>query len=233
MLPNFSTAARQARLAIRMETRLLSARLGRRPMVMHHGLQRSGTNFLLLALVTYGVPVINYRDPARNNPRHKHFRWQPDKQTIPGFIADQYGNTLNATGPEQLRAICGLSDHAVSVVIRKRREEWLKSICNWGLRCGWFDDVSDALANLPTLVEDWHAFHGFWDALSESEPGRVAVLGYDEIVSDPNVLVEGLRRVGVVVRNPDAPIGFAEVPQSPQDRRQLVTLEDIENTMRL
>ncbi|MCC6006970.1 MAG: hypothetical protein JJU40_04780 [Rhodobacteraceae bacterium] len=85
---------------------------------------------------------------------------------------------------------------------------------------------------MPKLLGDWNGFHGFWDALAASEPGRVVVLGYDDIVADPDVLIEGLRRVGIVVPNPKASIGFAEVPQSPQDRRQPVTLEDIEKIMR-
>ena len=42
--------------------------------IAHRGLQRNGTNFLLLILKKYGLFVINEIDPKRNKPHHKHCR---------------------------------------------------------------------------------------------------------------------------------------------------------------
>ncbi|AHM03748.1 hypothetical protein roselon_01360 [Roseibacterium elongatum DSM 19469] len=83
---------------------------------MHHGLQRSGTNYLLLSLLRLGTPVLNYRDPARNDPRHKHCRWQSDKSTLIAPIARQYGNDFAPETIDALDAICRVPKGTAHVV---------------------------------------------------------------------------------------------------------------------
>ena len=65
--------------------------------VAHHGIQRSGTNFLLNSLKRHHLRVINRHDLERNIPSHKHFRWYEDKSIIPKEIVKEYGNDVFAS----------------------------------------------------------------------------------------------------------------------------------------
>ena len=47
--------------------------------IAHHGIERSGTNFLRACLLESGVKLINKFDPKEGTPGHKHFRWYKNK----------------------------------------------------------------------------------------------------------------------------------------------------------
>ena len=53
--------------------------------IAHHGIERSGTNYLRAILIILKINLINQFDPAENHPTHKHFRWYTDKSLIPNL----------------------------------------------------------------------------------------------------------------------------------------------------
>ena len=57
----------------------------RKNWIAHHGIERSGTNFLRAILIKLKINLINQFDPAENHPTHKHFRWYKDKSLIPNL----------------------------------------------------------------------------------------------------------------------------------------------------
>jgi hypothetical protein len=87
--------------------------------VAHHGLQRAGTNFLLLSLKKIGLRVINEYDPERNDPTHKHFRWYEEKKKIPPQISHQYSNNLTVQNISDLNQICRYPKDTRHIVIQK------------------------------------------------------------------------------------------------------------------
>ena len=76
-----------------------------------------------MSLKELNIGVINDFDPARNNPKHKYFRWYADKSKIPGFIRTQYHNILTAESMADINRICGYPDDTRHIVIRKSQED--------------------------------------------------------------------------------------------------------------
>lgn len=220
------------RLRLKSEALLLQARSRGTPLAMHHGLQRSGTNYLLLSLLRHGVPVLNYSDPARHDPRHKHCRWQHNKTTLIQPIADQYGNSLLVSNIDELNSICGLHQATRHIVVFKERIDWLQSICNWGLRCGWFANASTALAALTKLAQDYSAYHAFWSAMKDKAPGQVEILQFEKIRCSGTALSTPLTRLGLPNKPALDSLRISEVPRSPGNRTRAVTKEDVLTHMR-
>lgn len=183
------------------------AATGRAP-VAHHGLQRSGTNYLLQCLVSLRVPVVNMAEPSGCLPWHKHFRWQHDKQTIPSFIRRQYGNELIVDDVAGLNAAAGYPPETRHLVIRKDETDWLVSILNWSLYCGWVENKEAGLCAIPALLADHRAYHQFWQRLADREPERVRIL--DLAFHDHGF-------TGI----------FEEVPKSPPGRARPVVAHDV------
>ncbi|WP_445679260.1 hypothetical protein [Radicibacter daui] len=201
-------------------------------LVAHHGIQRSGTNYLLQCLLSLRVPVINAAEPAGTVPRHKHFRWQREKETIPGFIRHQYNNELGVDCVAGLNAAAGYPAGTRHLVIRKQEAAWLASILNWGLRCGWFANKKAGLAEAPALLADYRAYNHFWQLLADREPEQVQIVDLEELVEEPRRLLSVLRNVGVAFDERGFTGVFDEVPKSPRGRLRPVTAEDIEAVYR-
>lgn len=199
-----------------------------RALVAHHGIQRSGTNYLLQCLLSLRVPVLNAAEPAGSVPCHKHFRWQRDKRTIPGFIRHQYHNDVSVDSVARLNVAAGYPPDTRHLVIRKDEAAWLVSILNWGLRCGWFASKKAGLAELPALAADYRAYCGFWQRLAEQEPERVQIVDLAELIEEPRRLLVALRALGLGFDDRGFTGVFDEVPKSPKARPRPVTAEDIE-----
>lgn len=200
---------------------------GRRRAV-HHGLQRSGTNYLLLWLLWHGVAVINHRDPRRSAPLHKHCRWQFDKSTLIGPIATDYGNSFKPANLDELDEICGLKEQPLHVVLFKEKVPWLASIANWGLNVGWFPDKASALAALNHLAADYDAFSQFWARMARENNERVLLIDQKALLRAPLEYERQLRSAGLTCRNRGGEFHVGEVPRSPSTRRKSISEQDVE-----
>lgn len=217
-----------ARIQTKARLELIRARMSRRSVVMHHGLQRSGTNYLLLALLDSGVGVINYRDPTRQSPLHKHYRWQSEKSEVIAPISRLYRNDLTASTLQELDDHCGLCGVSpVHIVIRKEAKDWLKSMCNWGMRCGWFADPDEALNSLAMLRRDHANFHHFWARMAVQNPDRVLLVEFDSLLAKPELLARELQERSLARHPRVEAFQISEVPRSPLDRLEYVSAADI------
>lgn len=192
----------------------------------HHGLQRSGTNLTNLRLQSVGLRPINAIDLRGDNPRSKHFRWQTDKSSIPPFIRDTYANTIVVNNLLELNRSARFPDNCRHVVVKKLELDWLSSISNWGISCGWFDDVSEALKQLPLLQRDYEQYYEFWEELATSNPERVIVLSFESFLSEFENSLKKL--VGLDLSYDEtvlAEVEIERVPQSPELRKKYVTAE--------
>ena len=198
--------------------------------VAHHGLQRAGTNYLLIALKDLGFYPLNALNPRRDHPRHKHFRWQPDKSMIrPGSA---FANTVKVETPEALdRAACYPAG-TCHLVIQKAPEIWLPSVLNWGLRCKWWPDKSAALADVERVLEDYHAYHRFWYEMQRQAPQRVVILNYETLREEPVRLPEHLEDLSLSI-SPNARASFTGVYEiiahSPKGRQNSFNADDRRN----
>lgn len=195
--------------------------------VAHHGIQRSGSNYLLMCLRSLRVPVINSIDPDRSKPSHKHFRWQADKSTILEQIRDEYGNDLVASSLSEIEAFARYPARCRHIVIRKDEAGWLKSIMNWGLSCQWFADKSEAMQAAPELLADFRAYYGVWQSLADENPDTVRVLRFEDVIAQPRLLAETLEALDVPFDAQNFSGRFDEVPRSPKTRQQIVSAADI------
>lgn len=206
----------------------LKRRLKRNQWVAHNGLQRNGTNYLLLCLKSLKLDVINEFDPQRNHPSHKHFRWYKNKGSVPNFINNEYFNTNNASSVEEINKIAGYPRDTVHVVIRKDRDSAVVSLANWGLGCGWFENKEHAIKSFQELEKDYDAYYEYWRDLSEKEPRKVVIVQFEEIVKDGHRLAEALDSVGIKIRTNVSNFSFNEVPMSPQKRQKIIDNSDYE-----
>ena len=194
--------------------------------IAHHGLQRNGTNFLLVSLKKLNIDIINEFDPARNNPKHKHFRWYSEKSKIPGFIRAQYDNTLTAQSVADINRICGYPDDTRHIVIRKKQDDAVVSLANWGLRFDWFDSKDEALASSSHILQDYQEYYAFWEMIASKDPDKAVIINLEDLLGDSTTLLSALRSLGC----PDIPasvsLDFDEIPQSPKSRRNPITKSD-------
>lgn len=202
------------------------AAAGRAP-VAHHGLQRSGTNYLLQCLLSLRVPVVNMAEPSGRLPWHKHFRWQHDKRSIPSFIRRQYGNELIVDDVAGLNVAAGYPPETRHLVIRKDETDWLVSILNWSLYCGWVESKEAGLCVMPALLADHRAYHQFWQRLADREPERVRILDLARVAGCPEDLCEALAALDIAFHDHGFTAIFEEVPKSPKGRARPVTAHDV------
>ena len=206
---------------------LALSRISGQPPLAYHGLQRSGTNYLLSCLKRLEVNVLNRFDPERNDPRHKHFRWQPEKSSIPTVIRNQYGNCETANSLRELNQLARWPSITRHLVIRKDHDEWLQSVLNWGLRCAWFTTKDVALSSLSSFSDDYSAYFEFWQQQQTAEPDKVAIVSLNDITHDIATLQSALAVLDVKVKR----VGFNgqidEVPQSPKNRSTEISADDI------
>lgn len=193
--------------------------------IAHHGIQRSGTNFLLLCLKRYNLKIINRHDPERNDPAHKHFRWYENKTIIPQEIHDQYYNTTTVNNVTDLNKASNFPIDTKHIIIYKERHASLVSMLNWGLRVGWFNTKHDAISAAGNYLNDIDAYNKFWVDLSKLFPEYIQLVCYKDVVRDNTVLSDALLRLGFEVNSIN--LQFEEIPHSPKSRKSEITHDDV------
>ena len=199
-----------------------------RPKVAVHGIQRSGTNYLCQYLFRSGVGVVNFPDPARNNPRHKHFRWYSNKHAIPAVIRKQFGNKSTVDSLANLNKICRYDPETFHFVVIKDKQKWILSILNWGISCKWFDSVDDAIENVPEFLKDYNYYYEFWRSLERGCPERIRLVSIESIMEDTESFNLFLAKICGLKSVPKFKGIFKKLPQSPINRCQYFADEDIE-----
>lgn len=195
--------------------------------IVHHGLQRSGTNYLNDCLWICGTPPLNSFDDKRNSPRHKHCRWYANKKAIPEFIAEKYNGTLFVDHIEAINTICGYPSNTAHLVVKKNENDWLASIMNWGIKCNWFKNKCHAVENLDFLIADYENYYKFWKTFSLRFPQRVSVIDLGSIYKDFQFLINSLSRLGLKIKRSDFRGQIEAVSMSPLNRAKIVTTDDI------
>lgn len=193
----------------------------------HHGLQRSGTNYLASCLWRCGVRPINSFDEDRASPRHKHCRWYADKSVIPSFIRSQYHNLFFVDSIEALNAAARYPEKTSHLVILKERDSWLASIMNWGLTCKWFHDKDDALNNLVPLAEDYDHYCAFWNNLANKDMNKVAIIRFERLRKDFGLLDLKLKKIDVEINCRSFDGKLVEVPMSKVGRPKVISVGDV------
>lgn len=188
--PYYAAARRHARSAVDAA----HSRFTRLPRVAHQGIQRSGTNYLCALLSASGYFVENSVDPRRDNPRHKHFRWQDDKTTI--TMDRAFSNSAYAGSIEELNAIAGFSPDTRHIVIFKDPHRWLPSILRWGRVNGWIDRDATIRSNesvIASWLREWDQYYAKWFALHDAQPEAVAIVSYEHLSADPHTGLAAIR----------------------------------------
>lgn len=178
--------------------------------IAHHGLQRSGTNYLCTLLAQADYRVVNRIDPDRTDPRHKHFRWQADKSTI--VMDRRYGNALQPASLAEVNALCGYARDMRHVVLFRHPRSWLDAIFRWGLQNGWFASEAEFLSRglYRAYLAEWHAYYGTWADFAQGDPARVLILGYADLKRDPGAVLARIDAfAGVIRRHP--PVGLGQI----------------------
>lgn len=185
--------------------RLTEPPRGRYP-VVHQGIQRSGTNFLSSVLETGDYRVLNRIDPPRDDPRHKHFRWQEDKSTI--VMDAKYRNTVTAATIREVNEICGHPPEMRHLVLFRPPRDWIDAIFRWGVPLGWFASEEEFIARdmHRAFLREWHAYYAAWARFAEDCPEQVLMLSYADLKRDRAAVLDRIDRFMGVSR--DTPVVF-------------------------
>lgn len=191
----------------------------------HHGIQRSGTNYLLRILIDLNLRPLNAFDPERSNPKHKHFRWQPEKSSIK--IHDVYKNNIVVSSLDALNSVAGYPKTTKHIVIFKPAVPWLASILNWGMVCGWYENIAEAtsLESITGALGEYDAYYCFWQEVAETNRSSVEILRHSDVIERPIVVAEALDSLGI--RYSTARITrdlgrYSEVKMSPVNRKSYI-----------
>lgn len=197
--------------------------------VAHHGIQRSGTNYLNLCLGSLGVRPVNAFDPSRGSSSHKHCRWQHDKESIMPWDV-RYKNNYLVSELAELDRMAGYPRDCRHLIIQKNLSAWLPSILNWGLRVGWFSTKAEAISEgAPKAKQDYSHYYDFWRQMADKNPDRVAVIQFESLIADPRSLIRICESLTIKLSNTVGFDGkFAEVPKSPMDRVVSIERSDVE-----
>lgn len=198
-----------------------------KPCIAHHGIQRSGTNYLSELIKQFGIFVINSVNPSRSHPGHKHFRWQHDKNTI--FIDHKYKNNVLIECINEINRVSGFPHNTFHIVVFKEPHIWFKSIINWGIMCNWFG-VQEGIQNANNILQEWDHYYAFWQDMNVHHPDKVIILNYDHLCQNPYLLVETLRQAGFLIpENLPHNLGsFKELPMSPTTRKNYLSDDEID-----
>lgn len=198
--PNHQPALRKIlvesrRLALHT-SRAVRQSVTKKTKIAHHGIQRSGTNYLCALLEQSGYFVLNSDGPRRDSPAHKHFRWQDDKSTI--VMDRSFSNALHASEIDELNRIANFPRGTKHVVLVKKPGSWLESAYRWGRANGWMDEDADFLGD-PSLaaawLAEWDAYYNKWLQLAEASPGQVLVVSYESLMSDRERVMSRIRQL--------------------------------------
>lgn len=199
----------------------------------HHGIQRSGTNYLLRILIDLKLWPLNAFDPQRTNPKHKHFRWQSDKSSIK--MHDYYKNDITPPDLNGLNSIAGYPVATKHLVIFKPPEPWLASIVNWGIACGWHHSVEEA-ANSEKLMDalgEYDAYYRFWQEIAEANRNRAVMLCYDDVFERPLLVADALDVLGIKYNSKHLPRNLGRYPEIKMSRANRTSYIDKNTRLRI
>jgi hypothetical protein len=186
----------------------------------HHGIERSGTNYLRSCLSFLKVDIINEVSGPENNPHHKHFRWYQDKSLIPKFRS-QLLNNINACSLKDINKFCDYPNDTKHIIIKKTLIKGITSIVNYALNDNWFKNKEELKKNIPKILRDYKAYYNFWERISRENPNQVIMISYEDLVASSETLLEVLKKFGIShkVKVPKKLI-FNELYQSPKNRKK-------------
>jgi len=199
----------------------------------HHGIERSGSNFLRACLLDLGIDLINKFDLPEGSVSHKHYRWYDDKQKIPSFRSIFY-NQNYVKDIEDLNKICSFKKGTKHIVIKKDLFSNVASIANYGLREGWFVSLDEAKSNFENILNDYKNYYSFWGNMQESFPEKVVIISLESLNSSSLELVKALKKLKIEIKiKPPKKFSFDEVRQSNKNRESFFSSEDVKNFLRL
>jgi hypothetical protein len=181
--------------------------------VAHHGIQRSGTNYLNIVLKNAGVNVINKYDPKRSDPRHKHCRWFQDKESI--YLDLKYSNNLDVRSLDELNKICGYKANTKHIVIYRTPVHWLNGIYKWGVRSKWIDEnicETKVFDFLSKAFREWCLYYKFWFEMQDRFPEKILVLSHEDLLSKEEGLM--IRLEGFLGISDSLDTEVSKVPKS-------------------
>ena len=193
----------------------------------HHGIERSGTNYLRSCLIFLKIDLINEIDGAANNPQHKHFRWYEDKSLIPSFRSHLLNN-INAKNLSDINRLCDYPNDTKHVIVKKTLIKGMTSLANYAANDNWFKSKDEIKKNIPIILEDYKAYYNFWGKISKENPNQVILIYYEDLVASSKTLLEILEKIGISpkVKVPKQLI-FDEVDQSPKNREKFFSENEI------
>ena len=164
--------------------RLTDRPTGRYP-VAHQGIQRSGTNYLAAILMDADYLLLNRIDPKRDDPRHKHFRWQKDKSTIK--MDQRYANDMHASRVAEVNRHANWPEGTRHVVLFRDPRDWLDGIFRWGCANNWFasEEAFVYKGMHTTFLREWDAYYTHWAELAQRDPTEVMIVRYANLRRDP------------------------------------------------
>jgi len=197
----------------------------------HHGIERSGSNYLRACLVDLGVDLVNKFDLNEGVPGHKHYRWYKDKKSIPLFRF-QFRNSTIVDNVEELNSCSNFNPGTSHIVIQKDCYKAISSIANFFLRKGLFISVEEAQDNITAIQCDYKNYYDFWNELSVNHPEQVQVISYEELSNNALVLKTALDilKINYAKSFPEKFI-FTEVEESPAKRKEVFSEQSIKDLL--
>ena len=193
----------------------------------HHGLERSGTNFLRACLIELKINLINQFDPPENNPTHKHFRWYNDKSLIPKF-RKQFHNKYVVNNIFDINKICNFPSETKHIIIKKKIGPAITSIANYLYNERLLNNKDEVKINISTIYKDYQAYYNFWHKISERNPYHVQLLFYEDLILSSKYLIDNLKKIGIeTIKNVPTFFHFDELHQSNKNRNKVFTEKEV------
>ena len=164
--------------------------------IAHHGIERSGTNYLRAILIILKINLINQFDPAENHPTHKHFRWYTDKSLIPN-LKKSLINDLTANNISDVNKLCKYFPSTNHIIIRKKTISGVTSIANYFYNFKLLQDKKELKNNIHVIYNDYIAYYDFWQKIYEQNPSRVQIIFYEDLIKSSEVLINALNVIGI------------------------------------
>lgn len=204
--------------------------LNGRKLVAHHGIERSGTNFIEKCLDELSLTPVNKYCPPENEANHKHFRWQPDKTSIIPFGSYKYShyNNLYASNISELNKKARYPKNTRHLVVKKEFKTWMVSVLNYGMNVKWFNSKQDALDSIVILKKDYYCYYGYWELMAKKNSEFVVVVPYEDVSRSPHLFIQYIKKIGLSPVNEDSFTGvYKELVMSPKYRKSFFNEEDV------
>jgi hypothetical protein len=149
------------------------------------------------------------------------------QKKIPPIISKQYKNNYVAKDIFKLNEIAKYPKETKHIVIYKSKEAAIISILNWGIRCKWFKNKKDALANAKYFIDNYEQYLIFWKKLKKTNPDYIQLINYEKLCKKTSVIKASLNKLGLKTKNISENLIFNEVPHSSASRIKYISPSDI------